>query len=84
MNLTQLVLSLKQDIQELTKKVEKQETILGAVVHANEINLAPLFAQTFPEKYNLQIPFTRFEDFDKFNHDLAKDTRLCNEFVSLE
>lgn len=83
MNLAQLVLSLKQDIQELSKKLDKQGNVLEAVVNANEINLTPLFAQTFQEKYNLQIPFSKIEDFDKFNQDLAKNTRFCNEFVSI-
>lgn len=64
--------------------MEKQEIILGTVINSHEMNLAPLFAQSFPEKYNLQLPFTRIEDFDKFNQDLAKDTRFCNEFVSLK
>ncbi|XP_008217072.1 uncharacterized protein LOC103317987 isoform X2 [Nasonia vitripennis] len=81
-DLAQLVLSIKQDIQELTKKVDKQGNVLEAVVNANEINLTPLFAQTFQEKYNLQLPFTKIEDFDKFNQDLAKNTRFCNEFIT--
>ena len=76
------MLSLKQDVQELTRKIEKQENILGTVVQANEIYLAPLFAPSFPERYNLKIPFTRMAEFERFNRELTRNIRFCNEFVS--
>ena len=75
---------MRQDIQHLTKKVDKQESILGAVVQAHELKLAPLFAPTFEEKYNLQIPITTIEAFLKFNQDLINDQTFCNEFVSMK
>lgn len=77
-----MILGLKQDIHELTSKVEKQGNILSAVVSLNQYNLRPLFAQNFPEKYNLPVPFVKIEDFLEFNENLSKNIDLCNEFVS--
>lgn len=76
-----LVLSLKSDIQKLTEKVENQAVILDAVVNANTMNLSPMFEQTFQEKYNLKVPFTRIEDFKMFNDELETNAKFCHEFV---
>lgn len=77
-----MVLNLKQDVQELSSKVERQTNILNAVVSFNQFNLRPLFAQSFPDKYGFQVPFTKLQDFLQFNEDLSKNVDVCNEFVS--
>ncbi|KAJ8683021.1 hypothetical protein QAD02_018813 [Eretmocerus hayati] len=82
MDLMNIVAGLRQDVQTLVQRIDKQEDILATVVAANEIYMTPLFAQDFNEKYGLKIPFAKLEDFDKFNQELVKSTRFCNEFIA--
>ncbi|XP_058808668.1 uncharacterized protein LOC131674175 [Phymastichus coffea] len=81
-DLAQLLLSLKCDLQKLTERVDQNEVTLKAIVHGNPTNLSVLFTPSFKEKHNLKIPFSKLEDFLKFNDDLSKNQNFSRDFVT--
>lgn len=77
-----LLINIRDDIRVLVRKVDRQDKILETFKSFNNLNMIPVFAEPFQERYRLTLPFTTLGDFQQFNQRLATDTQFCQDCVS--